>query len=52
MFRRQDLCFSGDAERAVAARLGARLAEVADERLHLATIVLDKGDDSLDPPRL
>ena len=33
--------------RAVAARLGARLAEVADERLHLAAVVLDERDDAL-----
>src|SRR3954454_14362898 len=46
---RKPLGGSRQAVRAVAARIGARLAEVADERLHLAAIVLDEGDDALDP---
>ena len=49
---RKALRGSGQAIRAVAARLGARLAEVADERLHLAAVVLDERDDSLDALRL
>src|SRR3954466_3674941 len=49
---RKALDGSGQAVRAVAARIGTGLAEVADERLHLAAIVLDEGDDSLDPLRL
>ena len=49
---RKALGGSGQAIRAVAARIGTGLAEVADERLHLAAIVLDEGDDSLDPLRL
>src|SRR3954451_872171 len=49
---RKPLSGSGEARRAVAARIGARLAEVTDERLHLAAVVLDEGDDALDPLRL
>src|SRR5690242_9400304 len=36
---------SGQAKGAVAAGLGARLAEVADECLHLAAVVFDQGED-------
>ena len=43
---------AGQAIGAVAARIGAGLAEVGDERLHLAAIVLDEGDDACDPLRL
>src|SRR5205823_10271178 len=46
--RRHLLRLAGEAERAVAARLGAGFAEVADERLHLAAVVLDEGEDALD----
>ena len=49
---RKPLRGAGQAKRAVAARIGAGLAEVADERLHLAAVVLDEGDDALDPLRL
>ena len=49
---REALGRAGQAILTVAARLGAGLAEVADERLHLAAIVLDESDDSLDPLRL
>ena len=38
-----------EAERAVAARFRARLAEVGDERLHLAAVVGDERDDARDP---
>src|SRR5436305_1771153 len=48
---RNPLGRAGQAERAVAARLGAGFAEVADERLHLTAVVLDEGDHSLDPLR-
>jgi len=47
--RRNDLGRPGQAIRTVAAWLGTGFAEVADERLHLAAIVFDEGDDSLDP---
>src|SRR6478735_10236611 len=43
---------AGQAIGAVAARIGAGLAEVGDERLHLAAIVLDERDDARDPLRL
>ena len=43
---------SGEAERAVAARLGAHLAEVADERVDLAALVGDERDDARDPLHL
>src|SRR4051812_22077528 len=46
---RKPLSGSGEAIRAVAARIGARLAEVTHERLHLAAVVLDEGNDALDP---
>src|SRR5205814_10694929 len=49
---RKALGGSGQAIRAVAARIGTGLAEVADERLHLAAVVLDEGDASLEPLRL
>src|SRR6478735_2942252 len=49
---RKALGGSGQAVRTVAARICTGLAEVADERLHLAAIVLDEGDDSLDPLHL
>src|SRR5689334_14526608 len=38
--------------RTVATRPVTRLAEVADERLHLAAVVLDEGDNPCDPLRL
>ena len=40
---------SGQAVAAVAAGLGARLAEVGDERVHLAAVVGDEREDVLDP---
>src|SRR5262245_9481630 len=40
---------SGEAVAAVAAGLGAGLAEVADERVHLAAVVADEREDALDP---
>src|SRR6188472_1391194 len=49
---RQALGGAGQAVRTVAARFGPRLAEVPDEGLHLAALVLDEGDDALDPLRL
>src|SRR4051794_23670631 len=50
--RRDALRRARQAERAVAARLRSSLPEVADERLHLAAVVLDERDDALDPLRL
>src|SRR4051794_6551477 len=47
--RRDALRRAGQAERAVAARRRSSLPEVADERLHLAAVVLDERDDALDP---
>src|SRR3954467_8088290 len=47
--RRHLLRGPGQAERAVAAWVGAQLAEVADERLHLAALVLDEREHALDP---
>ena len=41
-----------EAEAAVPARLAARLAEVADERVHLAAVVRDELDDARDALRL
>src|SRR4051794_34429933 len=35
----------------MAARIGSRFAEIADEGLHLAAVVLDEGDDPLDALR-
>src|SRR5436305_7376762 len=49
---RQPAGSSGQTVRAVTARFGERLAEVADECLHLAAVVLDERDDALDPLRL
>ena len=43
---------SGEAVAAVPARLGARLAEVADEGSHLAAVSGDERQDALDPARL
>src|SRR5262245_14669946 len=40
---------SGEAVAAVTAGLAARLAEVADERAHLAAVVGDKRQHALDP---
>ncbi len=45
----QPLRLPGEAEGAVAARLGAHLAEVADERVDLAAVVGDERDDARDP---
>ena len=43
---------SRQAVRTVAASVSEGLAEVADERLHLAALVLDERDHSFDPLRL
>ena len=43
---------AGETERAVAARLRAHLAEVADELVDLAAVVGDERDDAADPLRL